>query len=494
MAPPLEMDVGFLSQQVESLTQQVEDFKRERAAFAAQREILEKLVSLARSPAQEEVLKITLQETLDIATNLSSADKGSLFLLDRSGVVSESILTQKEQTADIRKRLIGTVLDKGLAGWVQQHRTVGLITDTEHDDRWLTLPDQPYTARSALAVPILRGEELLGILTLLHSEPNRFNQQMADLMQMTADQIALVLENAALFGKLEESYHSLDREKQKVDAYSKALDSELDKGRQIQLDFLPSRLPNLPSWEIAACFHPARQVAGDFYDAFMLPGGKMGLVIADVCDKGVGAALFMALFRSLIRIFSGQAGLAGLSMVTDTCQDQLILEIDSDIAQDSEQVSALAAIPLVNNYVADEHGMMAMFATVFFGVLNPQTGLLTYINGGHEPLFMMNSQGICNQLEPTGPAVGMMSHRKFKIRQTHLKLNDILFGYTDGVTDVHSPAGELYTTQRLKDMIQKLNATSANELLKGCEAELFSYMQDAQQFDDITMLAVRRLE
>ncbi len=486
MPSPNEADVDVLEQQIGSLM-------RERAAFEAQRKLLETLVILARSPAQEEVLKITLQETLDIASTLSSAEKGSLFLLDNSGVVTESILSRQGEGSDNAKKLIGKVLDKGLAGWVQQHRTVGLIEDTEKDDRWLTLPNQPYVARSALAIPILRGEELSGILTLLHSEPNRFNVQMADLMQMTADQIALVLENAALFGKLEESYHFLDRAKQKVEAYSKALDSELDKGRQIQLDFLPSRLPSLPNWEIAACFHPARQVAGDFYDAFVLPGNKIGLVIADVCDKGVGAALFMALFRSLIRIFSGQAGLAEFSTLTEAFKDQIVLEVDPDIATQPEQISALTAIPLVNNYVAEEHGNMAMFATVFFGVLNPETGVLTYINGGHESLFILNQDGIKDQLDHTGPAVGMMAHRKFKIRQTHLGVNDTLLGYTDGVTDVHAPNGELYTSHRLRDLLARLKASSATELLKECETELFSYMQDAQQFDDITMLAIRRL-
>jgi phosphoserine phosphatase RsbU/P len=316
---------------------------------------------------------------------------------------------------------------------------------------------------------------------------------MADLMQMTADQIALVLENAALFGKLEASYYSLDRAKQKVEAYSKALDLELDKGRQIQLDFLPSRLPSLPNWEIAACFHPAHQVAGDFYDAFVLPGNKIGLVIADVCDKGVGAALFMALFRSLIRIFSGQAGLAEFSTLMEAFKDQIVLEVDPDIAAQPEQISALTAIPLVNNYVAEEHGNMAMFATVFFGVLNPETGVLTYINGGHESLFILNQDGIKDQLNHTGPAVGMMAHRKFKIRQTHLGVNDTLLGYTDGVTDAHAPNGELYNSHRLRDLFARLKASSATELLKECESELFSYMQGAQQFDDITMLAIRRV-
>lgn len=476
------------------LTQQVADLRRERAAFVAQRELLEKLVVLARSPAKEDVLLITLQDTLDIARKLSGADKGSLFLLDPTGVVTESILTQDQQVAETRAKLIGTVLDRGLAGWVYRHHTVGLIQDTDADERWLTLPNQPYVVRSALAVPILRGEELLGILTLLHSEPGWFTPQMADLMQVTADQIALVLENAALFGKLEASYESLELAKKKVDAYSNALDCQLAKGRQIQLDFLPTHLPCCKGWELAGCFHPAHQVAGDFYDAFVLPSQRMVVVIADVCDKGVGAALFMALFRSLIRVFSGQADLADTLGLTQVGEDQLVLDLDPALAENSESVKVLSAIPLVNNYVAEEHGNLAMFATVFFGVLNPETGVLTYINGGHEPLFILNQLGLRSQLDPTGPAVGMMAQRKFKVRQVMLAAGDILLGYTDGVTDAHAPDGQHYSSSRFRNFLEGLQLQSAADLLQACEVELFNYIQEAQQFDDITMLAVRRID
>src|SRR6476646_10758569 len=241
-------------EELQLLRQQVAALKTEKAAFEAQKELLEKLVAMARSAVEEEVLKATLLETLDVSSKLTGAEKGSLFLLDSDGVVVESILTQYEAVQETRNRLIGSVLDKGLAGWVSRHRQVGLITDTETDDRWLLLPNQPYTVRSALAVPILRAGELLGILTLLHSERDRFSTDIAHLMQVTADHIALVLENARLYAKLDESYRSLDKAKQAIEAYSKALDYELEKGRQIQRDFLPNELPKLPNWEIATCF------------------------------------------------------------------------------------------------------------------------------------------------------------------------------------------------------------------------------------------------
>jgi phosphoserine phosphatase RsbU/P len=474
---------------LEQLHQQIAALANEKAASDAQRELLEKVVAMARSPAQEEVLKVMLQETLDLASKLTSAETGSLFLLDNLGAVTDSLLTQQEAAAEVRAKLIGTVLDKGLAGWVNRHRKLGLIIDTEVDDRWITLPNQPYEVRSALAVPILRGNELLGILTLQHCRPSHFTPEIAQLMQVTADQIALVLDNAQLYNSLEDSYRDLDKAKQKVDAYSKALDAELEKGRQIQLDFLPNTIPKFPNWEIAACFYPARQVAGDFYDIFVLPNKCIGLVIADVCDKGVGAALFMALFRSLIRVFSGQAILANWSSI-EAAKENVNCIVDPLVTADLEQINALKAVPLTNNYIAEEHSEMSMFATLFFGVLNPETGTLTYINGGHEPLFVINQGVIKQQLDPTGPAVGMMPNMKFKIKQMQFEPDDILLGYTDGVTEAHSPDRKLYTSARLKSLLELPSAT-ATDLLKRVEVDLSTYMADAAQFDDITMLAVR---
>lgn len=460
----------LLERELASLRQEVTTLKTEKAAFEVQQKLLENLVDLERSPAHGEVLQASLQATLDLVTALTNAEKGSLFLLEASGKVVDAILSRAEVTPKQRAKLIGNVLDQGLAGWVSDRREVGLITDTEQDTRWLTLPNQPYTVRSALAVPIQRGDQLLGILTLLHPEPNHFSPELARQIEITTDRLGLVLENARLYFQLRQ--------------YSAALDNELETGRQIQIDFLPDNVYQPPNWELAACFHPAKQVAGDFYDTFPL-GNYVGLVIADVCDKGVGAAFFMALMRSLIRVFSGQTHLDGLSFVKgEDCQ--LLPKLSS-------QTQALQAVELTNQYVAQNHWKLSMFATMFFGVLDPATGLLTYINGGHEPLFLVNNSGIKQTLNPTGPAVGMMPNMKFGIEQVQFEAGDILLGYTDGVTEGKNTQGELFTPQRLRSLLEQ-PAKSASKLLTHIETQLFAHINQAPQFDDITILAVQRLE
>ena len=456
-------------QELKTLKKELAQLKSEKAAFQAQSKLLENFVSQARSTGKEEKLISILQQTLEVFVGLTGAEKGSLFLLDRNGVVIESILTRGDATPEQRSQLIGRVLDKGLAGWVRRYRQVGLIEDTQTDDRWLDLPDQPYSVRSALAVPILRDEKLLGLLTLLHARTGHFSREIADLMEMTAVQIAIALENARLYAKLEN--------------YSQALNAELEKGKKIQRDFLPNKIPQVPGWEIETSFYPARQVSGDFYDAFMLPGNYIGLVIADVCDKGVGSALYMALFRSLMRVFSGQISLGGWSAAQSDPTEKSTAEVDL--------FRMLQAVPLTNDYISLEHGHEAMFATLFFGILNPVTGEIAYINGGHEPLYIIGRSGIKETLKAAGPVVGIITGAEFKIQRAQLEPGDILIGYTDGVTEALSPHQTLYSKEKFRALLE-VRASSAKELIERIQTDLFDHIDNAPQFDDITMIAVHR--
>ena len=282
-----------------------------------------------------------------------------------------------------------------------------------------------------------------------------------------------------------------------VEKYSQALNDELEKGREMQLNFLPADerikcFADKYGWEIASFFKPARQVAGDFYDIFELNNGTVGFVIADVCDKGVGAALFMALFRSLIRIFSAQVQLRG--------QAPKILEqnlpeagwIGKSSLTNLAHLNALQAVSLTNEYVANFHGELGMFATLFFGVLEPTTGLVTYINAGHEPLFIISPDGeVKQQLESTAPAVGMLANMEFPICQIYLQPGEILIGYTDGVTEARNCENEFFTDKRLLTLVEQ-PVDSAQDLLNKITTSIEQYTGNSEQFDDITILALQR--
>jgi serine phosphatase RsbU (regulator of sigma subunit)/preprotein translocase subunit SecG len=270
----------------------------------------------------------------------------------------------------------------------------------------------------------------------------------------------------------------------------KMLEFEMEKGQKIQRDFLPTSIPDLPDWNIATAFFPAGKVSGDFYDVFKFSDGNIGLVIADVCDKGVGSALYMALFRSLIRVFAEQAVYCESSAVAQLNQPRETNPVSP--SDDELQKIRLRAVPFTNNYIAQTHGEESMFATLFFGVLNPETGNLYYINGGHEPLYLLNSDGVKQKIDPTGPAVGLWPDTTFDIGQIKMEPGDMLIGYTDGVTEARSPADEILTRSRLRSLIEQ-PFTTASEMLERVRANLFTFIDNAPRSDDVTMLAVERV-
>jgi len=270
----------------------------------------------------------------------------------------------------------------------------------------------------------------------------------------------------------------------------KMIEFEMEKGQKIQRDFLPTTIPHLPDWNIATCFFPAGKVSGDFYDVFRLSDGSIGLVIADVCDKGVGSALYMALFRSLIRVFAEQAAFCDTAAVTQLGQPWD--KSNAVLSAEDKQKIRLRAVPFTNNYIAQTHGEESMFATLFFGVLNPETGILYYINGGHEPLYLVNAQGVKQKIDPTGPAVGLWPDTTYDMGRIRMEPGDMLLGYTDGVTEARSPADEVFTRSRLRSLIEQPFTTAA-ELLERIKANLFTFIDIAPRHDDVTMLAVQRV-
>jgi sigma-B regulation protein RsbU (phosphoserine phosphatase) len=270
---------------------------------------------------------------------------------------------------------------------------------------------------------------------------------------------------------------------------------ELEIGRRIQASFLPKTLLQPPGWEIAACFEAAREVAGDFYDVFPLSGVKrVGLVVGDVCDKGVGAALFMALFRSLIRAFAEQH--YSLSWMDVLANDAPAPTGNGSLQRRrtllSTGTTALKnAIEHTNNYIFSNHGDTSMFATVFCGVLDPQTGSVVYINAGHVPAAVINASGVKARLQPTGPALGLLPDMEFSIKQVDLEEGDTLLVFTDGVTDVRGPDDEFFSEERLLSLVTR-PVSSAAAMLELIQSSLHQHMSGTDQYDDITMLAARR--
>lgn len=258
------------------------------------------------------------------------------------------------------------------------------------------------------------------------------------------------------------------------DLYLKSLEKEFNIARNIQKEFLPAELPQIAGWEIASHFKAAKEVAGDFYDAFLLPDGKLMFLVADVCDKGIGAALFMTLFRSLIRAAS-----TGIQFSPTQAQP----------LTPSEQL--LHTVSLTNNYVAETHETANMFATVFIAILDAPSGKVWYINCGNDPALIIGGDGsVRDQLKRTGPAIGALSNASYRVQETHLSPHEMILAFTDGIPDTQNAAGEFFGVTRLTDLLSPKDTPAA--LLNKVTSTLASFIGETDQFDDITLLAVGR--
>jgi phosphoserine phosphatase RsbU/P len=278
------------------------------------------------------------------------------------------------------------------------------------------------------------------------------------------------------------------------------LEHDIHIGRQIQLSFLPASLPQPEGWEIAARFQPAREVAGDFYDSFYIWNRRrVGFIIADVSDKGVPAALFMAIFRTLLRAGS----LYNMSISSGDSFDAVMSPVkeqkDWTSAESGQKprklptigISQLGSVPSTNAYMSLTHGIDSYFVTLFFGILDPRTGDVLYVNGGHNPPVIIRTDGTLQLLKPTGPAVGVLPEAKYRYAHTKLNPGDVLYAYTDGVTEARAPDGSFFTEARLLELL-KTPHPSAASLLDVVHEELTAFIAAADQFDDITMMAIRR--
>jgi len=259
-----------------------------------------------------------------------------------------------------------------------------------------------------------------------------------------------------------------------------AYEKEMEIGRRIQADFLPKSVPKLDNVELAFTFEAAREVAGDFYDVFKLNGlPHLAIVIGDVCDKGVGAALFMTLFRSLIRASSLYGNMGTALLDTES----------ADVAIAPRDV-LLNSVLTTNRYIATTHAGSSMFASVFFGLLDPGSGELLYVNAGHESPIVFRQNGETELLDITGGVIGLFPIARYAVETVMLNEGDLLFAYTDGINEAKNIQGEQFTDERILEVAEP-DGNNTGAFLRIMLDAVKKFCGEAPQSDDITMLALR---
>jgi sigma-B regulation protein RsbU (phosphoserine phosphatase) len=247
-------------------------------------------------------------------------------------------------------------------------------------------------------------------------------------------------------------------------AAKEKVENELNIAAQIQKSILPSKFPAYPDrkeLELFAFMQPARYIGGDFYDFFFVDDNILALVMADVSDKGVPAALFMMVSRTLIN-----------SLAVDNRSPSVVLE-------------------KANNIMCQNNDS-GMFVTVFLAFYDVSTGKLTATNGGHSASLIIDPDGASREWATThGAALGFMEDLPYKEETVDLEIGQTLFLYTDGVTEAMSPDEELFGLDKLRDLLRRKHDLKLDKLCTDIETSLSEFQQD-QQFDDITMLALKR--
>lgn len=314
----------------------------------------------------------------------------------------------------------------------------------------------------------LRRDERTRDLPIVALAASGEDDLVSHCLELGADDVLTLPVGAAVLQARVRGSLEVKRRRDRERRDAEVLEREVEVAQRIQRGFLPTVLPQPEGLEVAAIFSPARQCAGDFYDAFPMPDGRLAVVVADVCDKGLGASLFMALFRSLLRA-TIEWGVRGV---------------------DHGEILVRAA-RRTSDYVARTHGDSNIFATVFLAAIEPATGRLAYVNAGHEPPAIVAASGVRARLERTAPAVGLVEGIDFGSGEERLAPGEVLFAYTDGLTEAKGTAGDFLGEQALLELIAAPRASAA-ELIAFVEAGVAEHVAGAANHDDLTALAVRR--
>jgi serine phosphatase RsbU (regulator of sigma subunit) len=390
---------------------------------------------------------ITLEGLIDLVLDRAFAhlhpEEGAVFLRGEDGSLHRA---GTRQTPGLKgdplfsRRLVEEVVEKGVAA---------LVTDASLDERFAAAESIVVSGvRSLVAAPLLDAEGCIGMIVLsARRRLQPFVEADMEMLAALAAAAALRMRNLAL---AEET------------ARRRLLDKELDLAADIQTAMLPRTFPKRPELDVAAALRPARSVGGDLYDV-LEDAGRLWLVVGDVSGKGVGAALLMAVTKTLFRaIAPGSASVAAA-----------VGRVNDELARDNER---------------------AMFVTAFAACLDLATGELRYVNAGHNPTYRLEAGGPLAPLGgPVDPALGAVEGHSYREASLALRPGDALVAYTDGVVEARAADGEEFHALRLESYVGGCRGASAESLVEGLLSRLEEFAGDTPQYDDVTVLALRWL-
>jgi serine phosphatase RsbU (regulator of sigma subunit) len=398
------------------------------------------LYKLSVSLAKPLDLKDVLQEILTSVEKLVPYDAAALFVLDRKSqlLVSE---VHRGYEPDREDKLL-LKLDEGISGWAARHKTGVISPDTSKDSRYVAAREK---TRSELVAPMLSGGKVIGLFNLESDTLNAFTPEHLRLLEAFAAQAGVSIERARLYEEQQEK-HEIER--------------ELKVARTVQQFFTPLQSRKLGQFTIAGRNYPSLELSGDYFDFFPLKEPYAAFAIADVAGKGVPASIIMSSFRACLHTVAPYYTRA------------------REIAQRANEILLETVRP---------HD----FVTAFIGVLNYQTGEVTYCNAGHNPAILMRADGKHELLETGGTILGTFDD--LELHQGKFLLGDsILLCYTDGTVDAVNRADEPFGMDRLVEFLREHRTFPIGRICTSLRRRLKEHVQDMPQSDDMTYLVMKK--
>ncbi len=396
-------------------------------------------------------LETVASMALDQARQLITATGGAVMLLDEATQSLKSVADFGEAWQAPN----GFKLGEAIVGDIALRGNAEIINDVRLDPRYV---EDGNAISSLICAPLKIKERVTGVIILVSATPVTYSAADLKLLNTLALQTATAIENALLFEKTVQA--AKDREQ------LLALHKELEVASNIQKSIVPRKFPPFPErkdFEILAAMTPAKEVGGDFFDFFLIDAERLGFVIGDVSGKGVPAALFMAVSRTLLKA----TALRGVP--PEQCLEEM-------------------------NHALTSESVSNMFVTVFYGVLNTRTGEVNYCNGGHNPPYILRGDGRIEAMEMTGGLVlGVFGKATYEAKQIVLQAGDGLFLYTDGITEAMDGDNNEFTEGRLNECLKRWHGSALVDLIQRVDGEVKSFANGAPQADDMTILVLRYL-
>ena len=387
-------------------------------------------------------LEKILQIILETATKSLRADRGTVYLIDYKTKELWSKVLQGDIKVEIR-----LPIGKGIAGHVAKTGKKVILKDAYKDPRFNREVDKQtgYHTKTMLCTPMKdRKGKKIGVIQIVNKLNGYFSQEDIKFLDLLSLDACLAIENARLFKE------ALEKE---------SIEKELEVAATIQKMILPKTIPEINGFEISGLCVPAKQVGGDYYDVISLPDGRIALAIADASGKGVPAALLVSTLQACIRAY----------LESNFKLDELITRVNRVIFRTSTENK---------------------FITFFIGILDPSSRMLQIVNAGHyPPLLARNGNFI--RLPTTGVVLGAIESASFVCKEFALEPNDVLVMFTDGITEANSLKNGAYGDERLEKLVLENCNQSATNLRDNIYKDVRSFVKEAEQSDDITLLIVK---